>query len=200
MSTNAIVPRWEWRCFAPSLEALARAAGLPPDAASRESDEIYLLDLLRTENAKIRDEILDIKRLHDIDVDGLELWEPVFKARFPIGHRELAAAFEAFGLHVAAGPRESYAIDQFLAEVIAPRPDFRVVHVHKARRGFTCDRCIAEFVQLKVEGRALESFSLEHEDPALISAALQRLGVDSHGNTSYPTGLKRALGVADVLA
>lgn len=189
-----IVPRWEWRCFAPVLAPLAQAAGVPANTAPRESDEIYLLELARPENAKIRDGVLDIKRLRQVDADGLELWEPVFKGRFPLSRSDLTAAFEAWGLHAAA-PREAYTIDQLLDEVIRPRPDFHVVRVHKSRRGFMFAGCIAEFVHLTAESLVLESFSLEHEDRTLILAALHRLGLDSHGNTSYPLGLKRALGL-----
>jgi hypothetical protein len=44
MSANKIVLRWEWRCFAPSLATIAQAVSIPSDAASRESDDIYVLD------------------------------------------------------------------------------------------------------------------------------------------------------------
>jgi hypothetical protein len=46
----------------------------------------------------------------------------------------------------------------------------------------------------------LQSFSLEHEDGGLILAAPEQPGLDSHANTSYPLGLKRALGVDRVAA
>jgi exopolyphosphatase/guanosine-5'-triphosphate,3'-diphosphate pyrophosphatase len=72
MSSNKITPRWEWRCFAPSLTTIARAVAIPSDTASRESDEIYVIDPRGTENVKIRDGVLDIKRLRQIDANGLE--------------------------------------------------------------------------------------------------------------------------------
>jgi hypothetical protein len=191
---TTIIPRWEWRCFAPALKALADRAAASGAGAPRESDEIYLLDLERTENAKIRDGVLDIKRLRDVDADGLQLWEPVFKAAFPLRRSDLEAAFAAWGLHAAA-TGDTYALDEFLADVIAPRPDFRIARVHKARSGFTFAGCIAEFVRLTVDGIALESFSLEQEERTRIVAALAQLGLDGHANTSYPAGLKRALGI-----
>ena len=95
MSTTAIVPRWEWRCFAPSLTNLAQAASLPADAVPRDSDETYILDLSArlAQNVKIRDGVLDVKRLLQTDTAGLELWEPVLKARFPLGRKDIAAVF-----------------------------------------------------------------------------------------------------------
>jgi hypothetical protein len=38
--------------------------------------------LRASQNAKIRDGILDVKGLQQVDVNGLELWEPVLKAKF----------------------------------------------------------------------------------------------------------------------
>ena len=151
MRTRKIVPRWEWRSFAPSLPTIAQAVAIPSDVASRESDEIYLLGRSGTANVKIRDGVLDIKRLRQIDADGLELWEPVFKAHFPLGRSDLAAASAVWPLPLETLPRETYTIDQFIEEVISLRADLHVVRVHKSRRAFTFAGCIAELVRLTVE-------------------------------------------------
>ena len=195
MSANKIVPRWEWRCFAASLATIAQAVAIPGDAASRESDEIYMLDPRGTANAKIRDGVLEIKRLRQIDADGLELWEPVFKARFPLSRSDLAAASPVWPLPLETLARETYTIEQFIEEVISLVPDLHAVRVHKSRRVFTFAGCIAELVRLAVESRTLESFSLEHEEPKRILAALHTLGLDVHANTNYSLGLRRALGL-----
>jgi hypothetical protein len=195
MSSNKITPRWEWRCFAPSLTTIARAVAIPSDTASRESDEIYVIDPRGTENVKIRDGILDIKRLRQIDANGLELWEPVFKAPFPLSRSDLAAASAAWSLPLQTLPRETHTIEQFIEEVMSLRTDLRVIRVHKSRRAFTFAGCIAELVRLNVQSRTFESFSLEHEDPTRILAALLTLGLDGHANTNYSLGLGRALGL-----
>ena len=39
----------------------------------------------------------------------------------------------------------------------------------------------------------LESFCIEHEDPALVLQVLHHLGLQGRRNTSYPQGLKAAL-------
>ena len=195
MSEGEDTLRWEWRCFASSLATIAQAVAIPSDVASRESDEIYVLDPSGTANAKIRDGALDIKRLRQIDADGLELWEPVFKAYFPLGRSDFAAASAVWLLPLETLPRRTYTIDQFIEGVISLRADLHVVRVHKSRRVFTFAGCIAELVRLTVESRTLESFSLEHEDPKRILAALLKLGFDGHANTNYSLGLRRALGL-----
>jgi hypothetical protein len=195
MSANKIIPRWEWRCFAPSLATIAQAVAIPSDATSQESDEIYVLDPRGTESPKIRGGVLDIKRLRQIDANGLELWEPVFKACFPLSRSDLAAASVVWGLPLETLPRESYAVEQFIDDVISLRADLHVLRVHKSRRAFTFDGCIAELVRLAVEFRMLETFSLEHEDPTRILAALRTLGLNGHANTNYSLGLRRALGL-----
>ena len=142
MSANKIALRWEWRCFAPSVVTIAQAVAIPSGAASRESDEIYVLDPRGTESAKIRDGVLDIKRLRQIDADGLELWEPVFKVRFPLGRSDLAAASAVWPLPLETLPRESYTIEQFIEDMIFPRTDLHVVRVHKSRRIFKFAGCM----------------------------------------------------------
>jgi hypothetical protein len=196
---DQIIPRWEWRTFSASLAALERAIGPLADVVPRNSSEIYILSLHGPQNAKLRDGLIDIKRLQQVDDDGLELWEPVFKAKFPLGRSDIAVAFSEWHLPLPALSRDSYTIE-FFNSLIAAQPALRVARVDKSRRGFVFQGCIAEFVRLSVESRSLQSFSLEHQDRSLILAALEQLGLDSHANTSYPLGLKRALGLDRVAA
>jgi exopolyphosphatase / guanosine-5'-triphosphate,3'-diphosphate pyrophosphatase len=201
MSTSPIVPRWEWRCFAPSLTSLAQAASLPADALSRDSDETYLLDLSgrRAQNVKLRDGMLDVKRLRQTDAAGLELWEPVLKARFPLGRTDVAAVFGPW-MPPAASTREAYRLEQLIEDIVAPQPALRIVELHKSRRAFSFAGCLAEIAQITAGWVKLESFALEHEDPQRLLAALQTLGLDSHANANYILGLKRALGLEHAAA
>jgi exopolyphosphatase / guanosine-5'-triphosphate,3'-diphosphate pyrophosphatase len=201
MSTTPIVPRWEWRCFAPSLAILAQAASLPADAAPRDSDETYILDLSGrcAENVKLRDGMLDVKRLRQTDAAGLELWEPVLKARFPLGRQDVAKVFEPWML-AAASTRDAYTLEQLVEDIVAPQKALCVVELHKSRRAFGFAGCLAELAQITAGSVRLESFALEHEDPQRLLAALQTLGLASHANTNYILGLKRALGLEHAAA
>jgi exopolyphosphatase/guanosine-5'-triphosphate,3'-diphosphate pyrophosphatase len=190
-----IVPRWEWRTFAKSLAALeARAAG-GKGAGPRQSDEIYLLNLRGPHNAKIRGGVLDIKQLQQVNAEGLELWSPAFKGTFPLSQVQLGGAFVAWALPAPQFGRDIYTLEQFLGEIAARSQALRVVRVKKNRRGFTLSGCTAEFAGVVVDGIACESFCLEHENPALIVAALKDLALASQPNINYPEGLKRALGM-----
>ena len=52
-----------------------------------------------------------IKRLQQVDDDGLELWEPVFKAKFPLGRSDIAVAFSEWHLPLPALSWNSYTIE-----------------------------------------------------------------------------------------
>lgn len=192
---NAVVPRWEWRCFAPSLAKIAHAASMPCDAVSRESDETYVLELSTGASVKIRDDILDIKRLRRTDPAGLELWSPAIKISFPLSRSDLAAARAACSLPLEDLHRDSYTVRQFVVEVVTLRECLGVVRVHKSRRAFAFLECFAELTRLTVRSAVLESLSFEHENPQRVLAALDALGLNSHNNTNYPRELKRALGL-----
>ena len=108
---------------------------------------------------------------------------------------QLGAAYAAWALPPPLFSRDIYTLEQFLDEIAAHSDALRVARVKKSRRGFTVGGCTAEFAGVVVDGIACESFCLEHENPALIVAALKELGLASHPNINYPEGLKRALGI-----
>ena len=108
---------------APSARASA-----PPRASSasrepervQESDELYLLSQESDASVKVRDGLMDVKRLEAVDGDGLEQWRPVLKAAFPLGARDVATVLDALGV---AGPelaREAYTLEQLVDEVVEP--------------------------------------------------------------------------------
>ncbi len=94
------------------------AGGLTPGGV-QESDEIYLLSGAG-DNVKIRDALMDIKVLREVDADGLEQWTPVMKAGFPLPAAEAAKVLAALGLPVPTPSRASYTLDEFLAQFAAP--------------------------------------------------------------------------------
>ena len=193
-----ITPRWEWRCFAPSLSAIAKAAGMPVDAATRESDEIYILDLAGpvSDVVKIRAGVVEVKHLIETSPDGLELWVPALKARLPLDRQAVLTVFRAWLASADELSRASYTVEQLLEDVIASCPALRAVRVHKSRRSFTFTGCLAELVEIGAGPVRLQSFALEQEDPKRLLAALRELGLDAGGNASYAVGLKRVLGLS----
>ena len=108
-----ITPRWEWRSFGRRFGgAEERLARLTPSGV-QESDEIYLLSRAG-ENVKVRDALMDIKVLREVNADGLEQWTPVMKAGFPLPAAEAAKVFEALRLPIPTPGRASYTLDEFI--------------------------------------------------------------------------------------
>ena len=87
-------PRFEFRTFGQSFEdeeyRMSRlSAAVPEKVWDRSSEEIYILSRTNdVNNTKIRDGKMDIKTFVQT-VDGLEQWNPLMKAEFPISASSL---------------------------------------------------------------------------------------------------------------
>ena len=183
-----IIPRWEWRSFGADFGAAEAALAASTPGPVEESDELYLLSAAGA-NVKVRYDLMDIKLLREVDGDGLERWEPVMKAAFPLPAAEVVRVFDALGVSSPPLTRDAYTLDQFLAELVEPSDAVRAVRVHKRRQRYTLAGCMAEVADLEVEGRVARTIAVESEDPSAVMAAVRRLGLDSQVNTSYPRGL-----------
>jgi exopolyphosphatase / guanosine-5'-triphosphate,3'-diphosphate pyrophosphatase len=185
---NEITPRWEWRSFGPRFgEAEKRLAALTPGGV-QESDEVYLLSG-GGGNVKIRDALMDIKVLRQVNADGLEQWTPIMKAGFPIGATDATRVFEALQLPVPSMSRESYTLDEFIAEFAAPGAGIRIVKVRKHRTRYTVGGCMAELSDVVANGKPTRTIAVEAEDAAGVMRAVRELGLGGYTNTSYPLGL-----------
>jgi exopolyphosphatase/guanosine-5'-triphosphate,3'-diphosphate pyrophosphatase len=185
---NEITPRWEWRSFGRSFgEAESRLAALTPTGV-QESDEVYLLSGAG-DNVKIRDALMDIKVLREVNADGLEQWIPVMKAGFPLPASEAARVFEALRLPAPALSRAGYTQDEFIEAFAAPGGAGRVVRVHKRRVRYRVDGCTAERSDVVANGKPTCTIAVESEDAAAVIRAVLGLGLDGYTNTSYPRAL-----------
>ena len=147
-SQTTIKPRWEWRTFGPSLVARERVFATPE--AVQESDEVYLLadggtdETAGTQSVKIRDGLIDIKTLHEVDARGLEQWSPTMKEPFPLPAEAVGRVFAALLIQPPSLERPEYTIEQFLDELMEPADGVRVTRVHKLRRRYTVEGAMAE--------------------------------------------------------
>jgi exopolyphosphatase / guanosine-5'-triphosphate,3'-diphosphate pyrophosphatase len=189
-----IVPRWEWRTFSDGFgEADARYAALAPNDV-QESDELYFLSNGNDENVKVRYDLMDIKTLEQVNVDGLEQWKPVMKAKFPLAAVEVGKVLEALGVVVPLLARAEYTLNQFVAELAEPS-GLRAVKVHKKRTRYKIDGCMSEMTEVVADGRKTRTVALELEDAARVIATVRELGLNRFPNISYPRGLKQLLGM-----
>lgn len=167
VALDEVIPRWEWRCFAPDFGEIGRRLA---DEATLvvESDEVYLLSAARDSLVKLRAGLLDVKRLRQVDDDGLQQWAPTLKAP------------------ISLAPEE---VDEVATSLAVVRVD-----VHKTRHRSTVDGCLAELTEVRAGGLETRSIALESEDPALVVALRDRLGLSGRPNTSYAGGLAALLG------
>jgi exopolyphosphatase/guanosine-5'-triphosphate,3'-diphosphate pyrophosphatase len=184
----AIIPRWEWRAFGPRFPAAEAFFAKRTARAPHESDELYLLSG-SGDNVKVRDDLMDIKILRKVDADGLEQWEPVMKAGFPLSAADVAKVAAALRLPPSRGSRASYTLAEFVAEFAGPGKGIRAVKVHKRRVRYTIGKCMTELSDVAADGRATRTVAVEAEDPAAVVATVRELGLEGYSNTGYPRGL-----------
>ena len=183
-----IVPRWEWRWFGHRFgPAESRLAALAPSAV-QQSSETYLLSG-DGDNVKVRDALMDIKVLREVNQDGLEQWTPVMKAGFPLPADEVTKVFAALRLDPPSLRRASYDLAQFIDELAVPSGRIRAISVQKRRVRYTVGGCMAELSEVVADGKPTRTIAVESEDAAAVIAAVRSLGLGGYVNTSYPRGL-----------
>ena len=190
-----IIPRWEWRTFGESFgEADSKFAALQPTGV-QESDEIYFLSPAGEQNVKVRDRLMDIKVLEQVNPDSLEQWKPVMKGAFPLPAAKVQNVFDALGVAPPPLTRPDYTLEQFVHELAEPGQRLRVVNVHKKRTRYKIDGCTSEMTEVVADGRKTRTFALELEDAARVIATVRKLGLDRFPNINYPRGLKQLVGM-----
>ena len=133
--------------------------------------------------------LLDLKKLQRVDEDGLEQWEPVLKAGFPVAASDVQSVLAALAVEHAT-ERTEYTLEQLLGEL----PEVVPVEVHKRRRHVTLGGAMTELSELSTDRGTLRTIAVESEDPALVTAAVRGLGLDLRQNVSVPRGLKTLVG------
>ena len=184
-----IIPRWEWRTFGDHFPAAEAAFGTMESTGVQESDEVYLLAGARN-GVKIRDDLMDVKVLREISAEGLERWEPVLKASFPMSADDVTTVLKAVDITAPQLTRESWTLDDFLADFGDGGKALRPVKVHKRRVRYTINGCTSEVTDVTADGRTTKTIAIESEDGPAVVQAVRQVGLDGFVNTSYPRGLR----------
>ena len=69
-----------------------------------ESSELYIVPATDGDMVKVRDELMDVKHLLQVNDDGLEQWVPVMKAAFPLSAADVGAVLAGSGRGCAVAP------------------------------------------------------------------------------------------------
>lgn len=97
------------------------------------------------DNCKIRDDLMDIKRLKQINGDKLEQWCAVLKASFPMRKESIETLFcDFFNVDIPAFTRESYTHEQYLEEVVASCEELEIVDVYKEQSIYVINLAVVE--------------------------------------------------------
>jgi hypothetical protein len=190
-----IIPRWEYRIFAESLGAVDANIRAHECTRVLDSAEDYIICRSSGNNVKIRDGLLDIKKLVNVNEDTLEQWMPVLKVGFPCPADDVAGIFTAFDLARPKMKRDAYTYDQFITEVVGGTAGLAVVKVVKKRHGFMIREAIVEVAEVTFNGVPLKTAAVEHIDPALVIELARELGLDAFPNVNYIKAMKRAVGM-----
>ena len=181
----AIVPRWEWRMFGDPPAVTAAVLETLDITAVQESDETYYLAPHPDhDTVKLRAALMDVKVLREVDADGLERWEPVLKASFPLADA-VTRVFGSLGLSAPGVP----SLDVVAFDTLAKAGGVRPVAVHKVRRRFELEGCTGEWTDVTADGRMTQTVAVESPDAEAVVRARRRLRLDGFVNTSYPKGI-----------
>ena len=190
-----IVARWEWRTFGAEFEDAEKKIRSYEQGNFKESEENYILSRKSDENTKIRDDLMDIKALQNVDEHKLEQWLPIMKEGFPINLEALKKLFPIFKISEPPFERTEYTYDQFLNELIRPNENLRVVNVKKKRYIYVINNCVVEIAETIFDEAPLKTICVEHEDPDNVYKTVVELGLKDYPNVNYIQAMKKTTGM-----
>jgi len=183
---SEIVPRWEWRTFGDRFRTADAVFATHEPTQVHDTDELYLL-APGANNVKIRDDLMDIKVLRDVDTNGLERWEPTMKASFPLSTANALTVLGALGVSPPADLTAPMSRDA-MVEVLRSG-GVRPVEVRKHRIRYRVGNGMAERSEVHAEGRSTWTIAVESPDADAVHRAVEALGFADYLNTSYEAGL-----------
>ncbi|HMF04620.1 MAG TPA: Ppx/GppA family phosphatase [Acidimicrobiia bacterium] len=189
-----IVPRWEWRTFGDRFERAEELLAQHTTVSVLESDELYFVSTNSNASVKVRDGLMDVKHLQQVNDDGLELWLPVMKASSPLSADETASVLTTLNVVVPPLEHADYTLDAIETELVRPNPELLSVPVFKHRSRYVIDECMVELTEVRAGTATTHTIALESPDPALVSATIRTFGLDGRRNVSVAPGLKTMLG------
>ncbi len=195
-------PRFEFRTFGRDFEEAAflmsrLSVPVPQKVWERTSEEIYIVSKTNDiNNTKIRDGKMDIKTFVQ-EVDGLEQWNPLMKAEFPIKAETLKnEVYPAFQVDIPTFDKEEYSYDEFI-EMIKSNPDLQAVKVEKQRFGYMVNDTICEVANVWINGAMVVTVNSESTELDDIKKTISDLNLDGVENINYLQAIKRVIGWND---
>jgi hypothetical protein len=193
-------PRFEFRTFGQDFSESSKLMAdlsipVPEKVQHRQSDEIYIVSRTNNiNNTKIRDGKMDIKTFVQT-VEGLEQWNPLMKAEFPISSTILLNdVFPAFQVYMSELLKDEYSMSEFL-EMISANPDLQAVSVHKERFGYMVNDTICEVANVLINGAKVVTINSESTEIEDILKTLKDVKLNNIENINYLQVIKRVIGM-----
>ena len=183
-----IMTRWEWRTFGTRLKSAEAWLAAQQSTGVQESDEIYFLSEAGG-IVKLRNDLMDIKLLREVDVYGLERWEPVMKAGFPLSVADVTQVFEALRLALPAFSRPTWSVEDFIRDFAGAGGPLRAVSVHKRRVRYSLAGCMVELSDVVADGKPTRTLAIESENQNAVVALVSAMGLGGWTNMNYRRGL-----------
>ncbi len=195
-------PRFEFRTFGRDFDEAAYlmsrlSVPVPEKVWERTSEEFYIVSKTNDiNNTKIRDGKMDIKTFVQ-EIDGLEQWNPLMKAEFPISAEVLKnEVYPAFMVDVPDFDKETYTYDEFM-DMIKSNPDLQAVKVEKQRFGYMVNDTICEVANVWINGAAVVTVNSESTEIDDIKKTISDLKLNDVENINYLQAIKRVIGWND---
>ena len=195
-------PRFEFRTFGQSFEdehyRMSRLSDpVPENFWERYSEDMYIMSRANDiNNTKVRDGKIDIKTFVQ-SKEGLEQWDPLMKAEFPISGEILAnKVFPAFQVSMPKFKIEEYTFAEF-KKLIDDQPELQVVRVNKYRLGFMVNKTICEVATVLINGAKVMTISTESTEVVDIKKTMKDVGLYEYENINYLQAIKRVIGMID---
>ena len=191
-----VVPRWEWRAFGDDFAEAERGLRRADPGTGRGERRALPARRGPAPPSRSATTCMDIKVLREVNADGLERWEPVLKAGFPLpaadGRPGCSTPSASSRPRSPGTPTRSTSSSPSWSR---RRGAVRPVKVHKRRVRYTVGGCMAELSDVRggrtrhADGRG----RVRGSRPRVI-AAVRGVGLDGAVNTSYPRGLAALVG------
>ncbi|KGL64287.1 hypothetical protein PHEL85_1341 [Polaribacter sp. Hel1_85] len=195
-------PRFEFRTFGHNFDKSAKlmaqlSVPVPEKVRERESDEIYILSKTNNiNNTKIRNGKMDIKTFVQT-IDGLEQWNPLMKAEFPITKEVLEKeVFPAFQVDTPLLIQGLYTLKEFLS-IVVEHSKLKAIKVHKKRFGYMVNDTICEVGHILINGVKVVSINSESTELNDIKKTISDLELEGVENINYLQAIKRIIGWID---
>lgn len=193
-------PRFEFRTFGQDFTESAKlmsklSIAVPDKVKHRTSKEIYIVSRTNNiNNTKIRDGKMDIKTYVQT-IEGLEQWNPLMKAEFPISVETLRNdVYSAFQVEMPNFNKEEYELEEFI-EMIESNPNLQAVDVFKERFGYMVNDTICEVANVLINGAKVVSINSESTEVEDIQRTLEDVKLTNIENINYLQVIKRVVGM-----